>query len=55
MNTLLRESTPVARKDHHCGASKVLLEHGVEVLTFAEKRDMVKARRQGHKILKGQR
>ena len=55
MKTLIRERTPVARKDYHCGASEVLLQHGTEVLTFAEKREMVKARRQGYKILKGQR
>ena len=54
MATLLSESEPVARKDHNCDACESLNYHN-NGLTFSELRDVVKAKRNGWKIKKGQK
>ena len=54
MDTLLTDARPKARKDHRCDAW-----HWIEMgapfdwLTFAEKREIIKAKRNGYVIKKG--
>lgn len=57
MIEVLSESEPVARKDHYCMASEWLLNSGIfdGEYSFAELREIVKAKRNGWKIKKGQR
>ncbi len=56
MSTILSERTPVARKDHHCGAYEVIMNsYSDSLFTYAELRQIAKVRRQSGKILKGQR
>jgi hypothetical protein len=53
---VLSESKPVAKKDYQCDACNWLIEVGVNDigLTFAEYRQVVKAKRNGWKIRKGE-
>lgn len=52
---ILSESTPIAAKDHRCSACDWLSEvlHDYE-FTFAERREIVKARKNGWMIKKGE-
>lgn len=54
---IIHESQPVARKDYHCNACDFLFEiDPCELgLAFSEKREVVKARQKGYKILKGEK
>ena len=54
---IIHESRPIARKNYHCDACNFLFEFDpCELgLTFAEKREVVKARQKRYKILKGER
>lgn len=54
---IIHESTPKARKDYTCDACIFLQDNLTDTmyhLTFSEKREVVKARRAGWKILKGE-
>ena len=55
MIQVIKETNPVARKDHYCDACTYLLEVGYNGigLSFHEYRDIVKAKRNGYKIKKG--
>lgn len=57
MATLLKETRPKARKDHHCMASE-LINDGSNLrgyrFTFSEWRAIIKARDNGWKIKKGE-
>lgn len=57
MVEVLSESTPVARKKHTCMASEFIHNLGLGYIdfSFAELRQIVKARRQGYKIQPGQK
>lgn len=58
MIELIRQTEPTARKEHRCDACEFLLQDlcsTVGELTFSEKRDVVKARRNSWKIKKGQK
>ncbi|MBE0470399.1 MAG: hypothetical protein IBX55_12950 [Methyloprofundus sp.] len=55
---VLREEQPIARKDHICNSSEILIQslaYMIHNLTFAEKREIVKARRNNWAIKKGER
>ena len=54
---VLRESNPVARKNHHCDACEFILNNGVNGNGYpiSELRIIVKAKRNGYKILKGEK
>lgn len=54
---VISDSTPIARKDHRCDACDWLINAGVTDLglSFGEYREVVKAKRNGWKIKKGQR
>ena len=55
MTEVIFESTPVARKDHDCMASEWFLNSDVfDYLTFSEKKIVVRQKRNGWKIRKGQ-
>ena len=55
--TILSESEPVARKDHNCMASDFILNQGVSGFgySFSELRIIAKAKKNGYKIIKGQK
>jgi len=55
MDALLSETYPTARKEHRCEASEYLLGCGYNGmgLSFAELRDVVKAKRNNWKIQPG--
>ncbi len=56
MSIILSKSTPVARKAHHCDALQyVLADYEDGMYTYAELRQIVKAKRQRGMILPGQR
>lgn len=57
MYELIRQETPIAQKDYICHASETLMQLPFEDwgLSFAEYREIVKAKRQKWKIKKGQR
>lgn len=56
MSTVLSESTPVAKKSHHCDALQYILEDYEDgTYTYAELRQIAKAKRQRGMILPGQR
>ena len=53
---VIAETNPKARKDHNCDSCDWLLESGIlyeKELAFAEYRAVVKAKRNGWKIKKG--
>lgn len=53
--TVIHESMPVARKQYNCQASTFLgWIYRSHLLTFADKRALVKAKQNGYKIQKGQ-
>jgi len=52
--TVLREEYPIARKDYNCSACEWIRED-LRDFTFAEFREIVRAKRNGWKIKKGQR
>lgn len=55
MIEVIFESTPIARKDHDCMACEWVRHSGIfEYLTFAEKKAVVRAKRNMYKIKKGQ-
>lgn len=55
MTDLLRELNPKARKNYPCQASEWIFNmFEPEDFTFSEKRDLVRARRNGFKIHKGE-
>ena len=54
----ISQSTPVARKTYGCDACVWLTEGGMDFLdemTFTDKREIVKARQNGWRILKGEK
>lgn len=52
---LISDSTPIARKEYHCDASGIVREYIQEgIFSIAEYRQIVKAKRQGYRILPGQ-
>lgn len=55
--TVLSELTPVARKKHRCMASEFILNYGINGFgySFSELRSIAKARKNGYKIVKGQK
>lgn len=54
--TVLRQSFPVARKEHECSACAWLLNEGFpERIPISEYRHIVRAKRNGYKIIKGQK
>lgn len=54
MNTILRESYQIARKDYECDACELVLEGlGDGYYTFFEKKEIVRAKRNEWKIKKG--
>ena len=57
MVTVLSESMPTARKSHICSACEWVVAHGVDGMgfSFAEKREIVKAKRNKWNIVKGQK
>ena len=56
MITTIYEQKPIARKDYDCEASLFVREcNTVDFMTFAERRVIVKARKNGWRIKKGQR
>jgi hypothetical protein len=57
MVTVISESRPTARKEHDCGACEWLLAYGVNGMgySFSELREVVKAKRNNWKIMKGQK
>lgn len=56
MTQLLREETPVARKDYRCDAVEYVREMlDQEIFTISDLREIVKARRQGWAIKAGQK
>lgn len=54
---VLSESTPTARKEHDCMACDFVFSHGIDGYghSFAEKRALVKARKNAFKIKKGKK
>jgi hypothetical protein len=57
MIEVLSESNPVARKNHDCMACDFILSTGISGFgySFSELRAIVKAKRYGYKITKGQK
>lgn len=57
MITIIRESNPVAKKEHDCDACQFILNEGVNRCgyTISELREIVKARRNAYQIVKGQK
>ena len=55
--TLIREETPVARKEYRCQACDWIREDEItgEYYTYAELRKIVKARQEGWRIKKGEK
>jgi len=55
--TILRNSNPTARKDYFCDACEYILNNGINGLgwTISELRIIVKAKRKGYKIIKGEK
>jgi hypothetical protein len=52
----ISHATPVAKKDYPCNASEWVYESLMYVkFTFSEKRDIVKAKRNGWKVKKGEK
>lgn len=55
MRQVLQQVTPVARKEYDCNACSFLREHINDIsFTMAELRQIVKAKKAGWKIQKGQ-
>lgn len=53
---VLRQTFPVARKEHECSACVFLLNYGFpDRLPISEFRHIVRAKRNGYKIVKGQK
>ncbi len=57
MIRVLSESTPTAKKEHECMASEFILADGISGngYSFAELRTIAKAKRNGYKVVKGQK
>jgi hypothetical protein len=55
MTEIIEQTEPIARKDHDCMACEWLVNSDIiDYLTFSEKRAVVRAKRNGWKIKKGQ-
>lgn len=55
MGQLISQTEPVARKDYRCQACEWILNEGFDGFTISEYRLLVKAKRDGWKIKKGQK